>query len=85
MIPNSTQMLYLLSQSYRIPLVEIVVQYPNPNNTLQQGAQLMLDCVTDVKIQRNQDPSSDSIDIAIVAPDNRYSPLRGSGIYSLFS
>jgi hypothetical protein len=85
MISASTQMQFLLVQPYRIPVVEVCVQYPNPNNTLQQGAQLMLDCITDIRIIRNQEPSSDSLDITIIAPDNRYSPLRGSGIFSLYS
>lgn len=84
MIAQTTQMQFLLSLPYRIPMVEVVVQYPNPSNTLQQGAQLMLDCITDIRIIRNQDASSDSLDITIVAPDTRYSPLRGNGIYSLY-
>lgn len=65
-----------MQSAYRAPQVEIVVQYPNPNNSLQQGAALVLDGLTQIQITRNEEPLSDRLDFQIANGDGRYSPLR---------
>jgi hypothetical protein len=75
MIPASNTMLELLASLTRNVVVEVIVQYPNPLNSLQQGGQLILDGVLDITINRNQEPSSDTFDMTVANTDGRYSPF----------
>lgn len=82
MIAASNQMLLLMAAAYRIPVVMVVVQYPNPLNSVQQGSQLILEGITDIDISRNEEMTSDTMDLTIIAPDSRYSPLQGQNAYA---
>jgi len=75
MIGGSPNILALMAANIRIPIVEVIVQYPNPSNSLVQGGQLVLDGVLDIQIHRNEEPSSDTFDLTIANVDGRYSPF----------
>jgi hypothetical protein len=76
MITASPNIIALMKANIRIPVVEVIVQYPNPNNSLVQGGQLVLDGVIDVTIHRNEEATSDTFDLTIANIDGRYSPFN---------
>jgi hypothetical protein len=81
MLPISPDLAELLALSQFNAIAEIVVQGPNPSNSLQAGAQLILDGVTQVTVTRNEETSSDTINYQIANTDYRYSPVKPSVTY----
>ncbi len=77
MQPMSPILAAILAAQSRDAVAEIIVQGPNPLNTQQIGSMLMLDGVTKVSVQRNEDATADTVDYEIANPDGRYSPIRG--------
>jgi len=79
MIPASNIMLQLLSSLTRNVVVQVIVQYPNALNSLQQGGQLLLDDhIIDLTMNRNQEASSDTFDMTIINYNGMFSPFGGS-------
>ncbi len=79
MQPVSGVLASLLGKSSRRVTAEVLVQFPNPANNLQAGGQILLDGVTKLTVARNEEATSDTIDLEVANGDGRYSPIRSPG------
>lgn len=82
MQPISSTMAQLLALSSRRAVAEVLVQLPNPLNNLQAAGQILLDGVTNLSVTKNEEPTSDTIDIQIANGDGRFSPVRSSSSFA---
>lgn len=79
MQPVTNTLASLLALSSRRVVAEVLVQFPNPANNLQASSQILMDGVTKLTVTRNEEMTSDTIDLEVANGDGRYTPIRSPG------